>query len=99
MLTPRQTRQALLAHLEACHASQNVGHGRWNRRSTLEALQHSHGYAHHHYGDRTHGHHAEGEPPNTGPDHRPAGWRTGLDVVPAPERPRSLLGRTRKETP
>ena len=77
-MTPRQI---LLAHLEEHHAKQNVGLRRWTSRSTLKELERSHGYAHHHYGDRTHSHHAEGEAPNRGPDSRPRGWRTGEDVV------------------
>lgn len=74
-------RQTLLAHLAEYHSGQNTGLRRWTSRSTLADLQRSHGYAHHHYGSRTHRHQAPGEGPNLGPDSRPAGWKTGLDVV------------------
>lgn len=83
------TKQTLLAHLNEMHAKQNVGLRPWSKRSTLAELQRSHGYAHHHYGNRTHRHQGADEVdgflgalagPNT-TDRRPRGWKTGEDVV------------------
>lgn len=68
-MTPKQT---LVAHLDAFHKSMHR-----TKSMTLAQLQKAHARSHHRYAQN---HYHAG--PNTGPDNRPKGWKTGEAAVP-----------------
>jgi hypothetical protein len=72
-MTATAPRQALVAHLTEFHRSRV----KITTHDTVETLGRKHGRDHHHYAPRNHRH----EGVNLGPNHRPPGWKTGLDVV------------------
>lgn len=65
-------KQALLAHIDAMHRRKLP-----RKRMSYQELGQWHAAQHHHY---LNNHVHAGV--NLGPDNRPAGWRTGADVVP-----------------
>src|SRR5687768_15657194 len=69
--TPKQT---LAAHLAEWHQRIKLA-----KSATLADLQRAHGSDHHHY-KGNHFHAYPEKPINPGPDNRPPGWKTGLNV-------------------
>lgn len=70
-MTPKQT---LAAHLAERHSRIKI-----SKRNTLADLQRAHGRDHHYF-KGNHFHAYLDTPVNPGPDNRPQGWKTGLDV-------------------